>query len=108
MRSGRQGTVRDFAQEHGKSALLERANAEIETSVQTQTSLLQSKDIAATLRYRNDPDCLSRDNSFYRQMLRVGAGSQQGNLAAVMTTMGHKDVKTAMQYQHPELEIIAS
>jgi integrase len=24
-----------------------------------------------------------------------------GNLAAVMRTMGHKDVKTAMQYQHP-------
>ncbi|HEV2987486.1 MAG TPA: site-specific integrase [Candidatus Angelobacter sp.] len=29
-----------------------------------------------------------------------------GNLAAVMRTMGHKDVKTAMQYQHPELDII--
>jgi integrase len=29
-----------------------------------------------------------------------------GNLAAVMQTMGHKDVKTAMQYQHPELEIV--
>jgi hypothetical protein len=23
-----------------------------------------------------------------------------------MRTMGHKDVKTAMQYQHPELEIV--
>jgi hypothetical protein len=23
-----------------------------------------------------------------------------------MRTMGHKDVKTAMQYQHPELEIM--
>jgi integrase len=29
-----------------------------------------------------------------------------GNLAAVMKTMGHKDVKTAMQYLHPELEIV--
>jgi integrase len=29
-----------------------------------------------------------------------------GNLAAVMRTMGHKDVKTAMQYQHPELDIV--
>jgi len=29
-----------------------------------------------------------------------------GNLAAVMKTMGHKDVRTAMQYQHPELEIV--
>ena len=29
-----------------------------------------------------------------------------GNLAAVMRTMGHRDVKTAMQYRHPELEIV--
>ncbi|HEY4841295.1 MAG TPA: tyrosine-type recombinase/integrase [Terriglobales bacterium] len=29
-----------------------------------------------------------------------------GNLAAVMRTMGHKGVKTAIQYQHPELEIV--
>ena len=29
-----------------------------------------------------------------------------GNLAAVMRTMGHKDVKTAMEYQHPALEIV--
>jgi site-specific recombinase XerD len=29
-----------------------------------------------------------------------------GNLAAVMKTMGHKEVKTAMQYQHPELETV--
>ncbi len=27
--------------------------------------------------------------------------SQTGNLAAVMKAMGHRDVKTAMQYQHP-------
>jgi len=31
---------------------------------------------------------------------------ETGNLAAVMKTMGHKDVKTAMQYQHPELEMV--
>ena len=29
-----------------------------------------------------------------------------GSLAAVMRTMGHRDVKTAMHYQHPELEIV--
>ena len=29
-----------------------------------------------------------------------------GNLAAVMRTMRHRDVKTAMHYQHPELEIV--
>lgn len=29
-----------------------------------------------------------------------------GNLAAVMKTMGHRDVTTAMHYQHPELDIV--
>lgn len=29
-----------------------------------------------------------------------------GNLAAVMRTVGHRDVKTAMHYQHPGLEIV--
>ena len=29
-----------------------------------------------------------------------------GNLAAVMRTMGHRDVKTAMHYQRLELEIV--
>ena len=32
--------------------------------------------------------------------------STTGNLAAVMKTMGHTDVKTAMQYQHPEIDIV--
>ncbi|MGH9544350.1 MAG: tyrosine-type recombinase/integrase [Terriglobales bacterium] len=32
--------------------------------------------------------------------------TRTGNLAAVMRTMGHRDVRTAMQYQHPELEIV--
>jgi len=32
--------------------------------------------------------------------------NRTGNLAAVMRTMGHRDVKTAMQYQHPELDIV--
>ena len=32
--------------------------------------------------------------------------SKTGNLKAVMDTMGHADVKSAMTYQHPELEIV--
>lgn len=31
-----------------------------------------------------------------------------GNLAAVMRTMGHRDVKTAMHYQHPKLFVLRS
>ena len=29
-----------------------------------------------------------------------------GNLAAVMKVMGHKDVRAAMHYQHPDIEIV--
>ena len=32
--------------------------------------------------------------------------SNTGNLAAVMRTMGHRDVRAAMQYQHPDLETV--
>lgn len=32
--------------------------------------------------------------------------TRTGNLAAVMRTMGHRDLKAAMHYQHPELEIV--
>ena len=32
--------------------------------------------------------------------------SNTPTLAAVMTTMGHKDLRAAMQYQHPDLEIV--
>jgi len=31
---------------------------------------------------------------------------EPGTWAAVMRTMGHRDVKTAMLYQHPELEVV--
>jgi len=33
---------------------------------------------------------------------------QTGNLKLVMQSMGHVDVKTAMKYQHPELDIVRS
>jgi len=32
--------------------------------------------------------------------------TRTGNLAAVMRTMGHRDVRTAMHYQHPELDVV--
>ena len=32
--------------------------------------------------------------------------SKTGNLKAVMDTMGHADVKSAMTYQHPEMELV--
>ena len=69
--------VESFAKAHGQSDILEQANATVGAMVQTQTDVLRTKGIAATLRYLNDPERLSHDNGFYREMLRVGEGSQQ-------------------------------
>lgn len=69
--------VQAFAKAHGQSEILDRAGAEIETFVQAQAAILRTKGIAATLRYLNDPERLNHDNSFYRQTLRIGAGSEQ-------------------------------
>ena len=41
-----------------------------------------------------------------RMITAPGFLKENRNLAAVMRTMGHKDVKTAMQYQHPEMESV--
>jgi integrase len=50
---------------------------------------------------RKDLVLYSSRHDFGTRMLR-----KTGNLAAVMKVMGHKDVRTAMRYQHPELDIV--
>lgn len=42
----------------------------------------------------------ARDDYGTRVLMRAG------NLAVLMRTMGHRGVKTAMHYQHPELEVV--
>jgi len=32
--------------------------------------------------------------------------ARTGNVKAVMKVMGHRDVKIAMKYQHPEVDIV--
>ena len=44
--------------------------------------------------------CYARHDYGTRVLMRTG------NLAAVMMTMGHRDVKTAMHCQHPELDVV--
>jgi integrase len=50
---------------------------------------------------RKDLVLYSSRHDFGTRMLR-----KTGNLAAVMKVMGHKDVRVAMRYQHPELDIV--
>jgi hypothetical protein len=45
------------------------------------------------------------DRAAARRLLR-DVLQKTGNIAAVMNTMGHSDVKTAMVYQHPELNVV--
>lgn len=82
--------VQTFAQAHGQTPRLERANAKIEGFTQGQTTLLRTRGIAATLRFLNDPTRLKDDNQFYREMLFIGADMQQpGDRIVIFYGSGH-------------------
>src|SRR5579875_1645532 len=70
-------SVQAYAKAHGQEALLDSANAKVEQFTRTQQDILASKGISATLRFLNDPSTLKDNNGFYRDMLRVGSGSEQ-------------------------------
>ena len=94
--------VQAFARAHGQTPLLEKAGAEIEAFTREQTKLLQTRGIAATLRFLNDPARLKDDNAFYRQMLFVGAGTQQPG-ADLLTAWYHRNfLICANMLQHSE------
>lgn len=69
--------VQSFAKAHGEQALLDSANAEVESLVKKQNALLESGSIGSVLRFVNDPTLITQGNGFYRMMLHVGAGTQQ-------------------------------
>ncbi len=69
--------VMTYAKAHGLSGLLDQANAEIESYVQAQDAKLKSGTIGAALRFVNDPALLVHGNGFYRNMLKVGGGTDQ-------------------------------
>lgn len=77
--------------------------------IETDAFLAQTFDDAQQKAFRAlAPAGLPKDLVMYcaRHDFGTYALSHTGNLAAVMKTMGHRDVKTAMQYQHPELESV--
>jgi hypothetical protein len=69
--------VVNFAKAHGEQAVLDSANAEVESFVKKQDALLASGSIGSVLRFVNDPALVAQGNGFYRMMLRVGAGATQ-------------------------------
>lgn len=69
--------VEAYAKAHGEMAILDSANAEIQTDVDATSKTLKNGTISETLRYLNDPELNKRGNAFYRNMVRVGGGAQQ-------------------------------
>ena len=69
--------VDTFAKAHGESALLDTANADIQTQAETISRTLANGTISQTLQYMNDPAHIARDNDFYRNLLRIGGGAEQ-------------------------------
>jgi integrase len=64
--------------------------------------------IGKLYREARDKAGLPRDLVLYSSRHDFGTRTYRKtqNLAAVMKVMGHKDVRTAMRYQHPELDIV--
>jgi hypothetical protein len=69
--------VENYAKAHGETAILDSANTDIQNMVDTISKTLANGTISDVLRYLNEPSRIARDNDFYRNMIRVGGGSQQ-------------------------------
>lgn len=77
--------VQAYATAHGQSAWLDEAGAQVEAMVREQDDRLRTGTVAALLRWINDPKAVTQGNTFYRNMLHIGGGTEQpgaGLLAA--------------------------
>lgn len=69
--------LKNFADSHGMTPLLDQENAIMQADVERQGPVLADRGIGAELRLLNDPAKVEGSNRFYRSMLRIGAGSDQ-------------------------------
>lgn len=69
--------VEAYAKAHDQSPLLDAAQAEVGAMVAEQAKTLQTRGVAATLRYLNDPAFIAGSNGFYRTTLKLGEGAAQ-------------------------------
>ena len=66
-----------YAKAHGMAPVLAQANDAVVARVGNITDTLKNSTVGETLRLMNDPATIASDQSFYRQMLLVGAGAVQ-------------------------------
>jgi len=69
--------VKDYADAHGLSAVLDSQGAAVDRSLAEQARVLADKSVGATLRWVNDPERIRSNNAFYRATLMVGGGKDQ-------------------------------
>ncbi len=69
--------VEAYAKAHGETAVLDAANADVQTMVNTVSKTLASGTIGQTLRSMNDPARIAHDNGFYGSMLHIGGSKEQ-------------------------------
>ena len=69
--------VQAFAQSHGQDALLTAAHARIGASVAGLQGVIDGGSVAQALRWLNTPARIADDHTFYRELLRIGAGNEQ-------------------------------
>ncbi|MFT3808913.1 MAG: DUF5694 domain-containing protein [Micropepsaceae bacterium] len=66
-----------FLEKRGEMPRLEADLAAISTQVTDTQAVIDTQSIAAVFRRLNDPALSARDNSFYRGLVRYGAGDEQ-------------------------------
>jgi hypothetical protein len=69
--------VEAYAKAHGEEDILTAINADVQTAVEKQDSLLKQGSVADVLRWLNDPANLAHGNDFYRMTLKIGDGKDQ-------------------------------
>jgi hypothetical protein len=75
--------VQSFAKEHGYEDLLRSLLEAGDRDAKAETETFAKQSIGASLRYLNESPRIAADHSFYRQMLRVGAGDAQPGVELV-------------------------
>lgn len=80
--------VRAYAQAHGQEALLARLSAMGEKAVQTEDRMLKTGTVGGLLHFLNEPRMVDRSQTFYREVLHVGAGEDQPGAALLTAWFG--------------------
>ena len=83
--------LKNFADTHGFSSLLDEQNATVQHEVDDEARILSAKGISADLRFLNDPVRMRGGNTFYRSLLKVGSGGDQPG-ADLMASWYHRNI----------------